>query len=752
MTLVLLLHVTISAAALSAESGGQPPPTDYCEMLSQEIQGRKHAFLAGNKTYYVGGRYDCWKHREDETIGLTHPFFHDLRGRGFGLAKHKGSGFGHDFRGWEFYNQTRVAYGTVLIDGKPYPAPTPVSMKWRPDKVICDYEVAGVRIHEEKFIAQNDVACSIITSDQPVTLKFDGRSFYIPRMSLNSSASTRFDSANNLVQIAEGGTITTHPVRNETKPGKLVYDGMCTVLSSTRKIENYSSEVNDTGQWSYSFEFECNDQGVALVWSMSDSHDTAIATAQKILSDSYGAMAAKTKAMNDLLNYQIPYFRCSDQDVVDVYYYLWAIYLMYYIDVQEGWEMYPHTQTAVNNFLGMHRFDANFQIKVGSWTGDKSRYAYGNVLHWKPLLPYARSGGALPDNKGIGWFSPVWGATTEHVLGAWQIYQHTGDLGFLHACYDDYFKPLFKDGMLPHWGCHYDAAECLKQMAILTEDEEDPNRWLQLVKVDSREQWLNSTWERHHEKYFGGGGKQLGWSGFAYLRNSYFPENWAYEMTRHWALDSEEGFYWKVPLSSRSIPDLEKVADPEFASTPDTNYYSIIGMYKSSVGRNANRCALAHLKSYNMLWGVPIAPEAWSIEPAPWGDQYSNFNAGKLLFILEGMAGVEYSIPDNSLTVCDNMPEEWSYMEIQIPVEVEGTVHWPRITYRRNTEADTVEKTISVHNSPFSRVKIQPWLEEGHLLSASEGYSIEEQPRNHIGYLIDGSAACSVTVRIRESD
>ena len=54
-----------------------------------------------------------------------------------------------------------------------------------------------------------------------------------------------------------------------------------------------------------------------------------------------------------------------------MYYYLWAIYLMYYIDVGQGWEMYPHTQTAVNNFLGMHRYDANFQIKVGAWTADK---------------------------------------------------------------------------------------------------------------------------------------------------------------------------------------------------------------------------------------------------------------------------------------------------------------------------------------------------------------------------------------------
>ena len=56
------------------------------------------------------------------------------------------------------------------------------------------------------------------------------------------------------------------------------------------------------------------------------------------------------------------------------------------------------------------------------------------------------------------------------------------------------------------------------------------------------------------------------------------------------------------------------------------NYYCLIGMLKSHVGRIANRCTLAHIKRYNLNWGIPIAPEAWSREPAPWGDQFSNFN------------------------------------------------------------------------------------------------------------------------------
>ena len=79
-----------------------------CEKLEQSIQGRKHGFLAGNLAYYVGGFHASWELMEDETIGLTHPFYHDLRSRGVGmldsqLAGSEHTGIGNDYRGWEFY-------------------------------------------------------------------------------------------------------------------------------------------------------------------------------------------------------------------------------------------------------------------------------------------------------------------------------------------------------------------------------------------------------------------------------------------------------------------------------------------------------------------------------------------------------------------------------------------------------------------------------------------------------------------------
>lgn len=65
--LVMLTAVTDAFAA-------EPVAVDYCERLQQEIQGKKHGFLAGNLTYYVGGFHASWNLREHETLGLTHPF------------------------------------------------------------------------------------------------------------------------------------------------------------------------------------------------------------------------------------------------------------------------------------------------------------------------------------------------------------------------------------------------------------------------------------------------------------------------------------------------------------------------------------------------------------------------------------------------------------------------------------------------------------------------------------------------------
>ena len=74
----------------------------------------------------------------------------------------------------------------------------------------------------------------------------------------------------------------------------------------------------------------------------------------------------------------------------------------------------------------------------------------------------------------------------------------------------------------------------------------------------------------------------------------------------------------------------------------DANWYAIRPLYIHNVEELANKFTLEHLKTYNMEAGVPVAPEGRDSSYALFGDKYSNFNAGKILLILEGIGGFSF--------------------------------------------------------------------------------------------------------------
>ncbi|MEJ6524211.1 MAG: hypothetical protein QNL65_08550, partial [Opitutales bacterium] len=561
-----------------------------CERLEQSIQGRKHGFLAGNLAYYVGGFHASWEPIEDETIGLTHPFYHDLRSRGVGILKSQlpsseNTGDGNDYRGWEFYKDTRVLYGSVIIGDKTHKNPTPTRMSWRPDKMICEYEIDGVTIREEKFIGADDAAASIMTASQPVILRFEGHSFYV-RHSVSSSASARYDSPTNSIMIREGGTVRSLPDPDRPERiGPCVYQGMTTALSSSADFsKSLKLNKDHRGVWEYSFEIPCNIEGVTVSWSMHDDQNKARDKARETILEAPKILSAKTTRMNSILSQQIPQFRCSDPKFEEIYYYLWSLYLMYYIDVQKGWEMENHTQSAVNNFLGIHRYDACFQIKVGAWTRDKDLYAYGNVLTWKHLVENNRFRETpnglimLSDNKGIGWHSGAYGGElSEHVLGAWQIYQHTGDLDFLRKCYIGYFKKVFWKKMIGFAMNDFDVIKVLGKMAILSGYPEDAEHWKKLIKQDAQHIRLmfDQRWQANgHKDYFiGPKNGMLMTNAFWALRTTHFPREYAQNMIHSWALNKENGFYGKffpLAMAKQSIKTFSSQDDLAFGYTPDT--------------------------------------------------------------------------------------------------------------------------------------------------------------------------------------
>lgn len=687
---------------------------DYCAAIEQEIQGRKHGFLAGNITYYIGGFHGSWNLNEHETIGLTHPFHHDLRSRGVGLVESKiegteNTGVGNDYNGWEFYKDTRVLYGSVIVKGETYKHPIPKSMKWRPDKTICEYEVAGVTIREEKFIAPNDAAASIITSSEPITLEFEGRSFW-HRKSVTSTAEIEYDRRNNAIVITEGGTVESRPDPGAPeRVGPCVYQDMSTVLGASRDFSRtIETHRDEKGVQHYSFSVECDRSGTTVVWAMHDDRQTALKDADNLLKYTDSALASKTQEMNRQLNEEVPYFRCSERKFVNIYYYLWSIYMMYYIDVQKGWETENHTQTAVNNFLGMHRYDAMFQIKVGAWTADKERYAYGNVLTWKELTKnnrYRETGNGyrfISDNKGIGWHSGAYGGETpEHVLGAWQIYEHTGDVEFLKDCYEDHFAKLFERQIGGFAMNHFEVAETLLKIAELTGNTADMPRWESSVQRDPARirAAFDRGWEAHGvENFFGAASNGMYMTNsFWCMRSPHFPREYAEKFVAHWAMDKEKGYFgefFPLAMSKQSMKTFATPVDHSFGYTPDTAYFTLDGMFVQGLDV-APELAINHLENYNFReeWGIPVAPEAYKRNLELFGDQYSNFNAGKILLYLEGFAGLEYSLPDDELRIRPAMPKNWDWMEVRLPIKGK----WTKIQYTQDG--------VRVSGSPLEVVK-----------------------------------------------
>jgi hypothetical protein len=369
---------------------------------------------------------------------------------------------------------------------------------------------------------------------------------------------------------------------------------------------------------------------------------------------------------------------------------------MYHIEVKKGWELEGHTQTAVNNFLGLHRYDAAFQIKVGAWTSDKRKFAYGNVLTWKHLtknnhfkesLNGARM---ISDNKGIAWHSGAYGPeTSEHVLGAWQIYEHTNDVDFIRAAYEDHFKTLFHKRITGFAMNEFEVAETLEKMATILDKKDDVKHWQKLLRRDPQHVRLmfDQRWELNGvPDYFAAPkNRMLMTNGFWAMRSPYFPKEYAISMIQKWALNREKGFYgefFPLAMSKQSMQDFATDVDHSFGYTPDTAYFTLDGIFCQDLLEEATELTLNHLLNYNFHpdWKIPIAPEAYKRDRALFGDQYSNFNAGKILLYLEGIGGLNLSLPNQMLTVKPALPKAWDWMEISFPIQDK----WTRVRYRHD--------------------------------------------------------------------
>jgi len=179
-----------------------------------------------------------------------------------------------------------------------------------------------------------------------------------------------------------------------------------------------------------------------------------------------------------------------------------------------------------------------------------------------------------------------------------------------------------------------------------------------------------------------------------------FPREWVVAMAENWMDDATKGFYSGVPLTRTALKDWAKFDPGVFSVVPDANWFMIRALYLHQVDRLANKFTLAHLKRYNTEWGgIPVAPEGRDDKFQLFGDQYSNFNAGKILLLLEGTGGLRYSVDDDSFHFADNLPTDWTFMEFRVPVvqRAGGPTTWVTARAERQCQDGRVTKTVAVH-------------------------------------------------------
>ena len=184
------------------------------------------------------------------------------------------------------------------------------------------------------------------------------------------------------------------------------------------------------------------------------------------------------------------------------------------------------------------------------------------------------------------------------------------------------------------------------------------------------------------------------------MRSPYFPNEYAKRMVHAWALNRDKGCYgafFPLAMARQSMTQFKSKDDHAFGYTPDTAYFTLDGMFRQRLKKEATELTLNHLIHYNYhpQWKIPMAPEAYRRDLSVFGDQYSNFNAGKILLYLEGLAGLYYSIPDKQLTLQPALPKAWDWMELRLPIAGQ----WTQISYRH----DGVQTT----GSPFPVVVVE---------------------------------------------
>ena len=111
------------------------------------------------------------------------------------------------------------------------------------------------------------------------------------------------------------------------------------------------------------------------------------------------------------------------------------------------------------------------------------------------------------------------------------------------------------------------------------------------------------------------------------------------------------------------------------------------------------------------------------------------------------MGGLKVSNSDDSFTIADNLPTNWTLMEFRVPVR-NGTdaVKWVTARVDRELGEEAIKKRVSVKGNPFSTLLIQPWADGAEVSSKAPGDAGVRD--GHVEWVFEGSEAVEAEVEL----
>ena len=143
---------------------------------------------------------------------------------------------------------------------------------------------------------------------------------------------------------------------------------------------------------------------------------------------------------------------------------------------------------------------------------------------------------------------------------------------------------------------------------------------------------------------------------------------------------------------------------------------------------------LNHTKAMHREWGYPVAPEAWEENHLAWGSRYYNWDLAHVLPIIEWLAGLDYSIPDQQFTFAPHLPSTWDFIETYTPVVIDDETKWVHARVDRTQTEDAVQLVASVSGNPLMETIVAPYTEDRAVLETT-GEGEESTFANAIQFL-----------------